>query len=118
MDSFARVVDTCARSLSRYEMAAAEGPVTVAVSGGVDSTVLLLAMVRLQAEGRLSGPLVAAHVDHSVRPDSRENAQHVVEMCDRLDVPLTVRRLPRNGARQEGSSEAVVASGTEVWIAV
>ena len=93
MDSFARVVDTCARSLSRYEMAAAEGPVTVAVSGGVDSTVLLLAMVRLQAEGRLSGPLVAVHVDHSVRPDSRENAQHVVEMCDRLDVPLTVRRL-------------------------
>ena len=93
MDSFARVVDTCALSLSRYEMAAAEGPVMVALSGGVDSTVLLLALVRLHTEGRLSGPLVAAHVDHSVRPDSRENAQHVVEMCDRLDVPLTVRRL-------------------------
>lgn len=93
MDSFKRVVDTCARCLSRHEMAASEGPVMLAVSGGVDSTVLLLVMVQLQAEGRLSGPLVAAHIDHSVRPDSWQNAQHVVEMCDRLDVPLAVRKL-------------------------
>ena len=93
MDSFERVVDTCARSLSRYEMAATEGPVMVAVSGGVDSTVLLLAMLRLHGQGRLTGPLVAAHIDHGVRTDSRENALHVAEMCDRLDVPLTVRQL-------------------------
>lgn len=93
MDSFVRLLDTCARSLSRYENVASEGAVLVAVSGGIDSTLLLLAMARLRDEGRLSGQLAAAHIDHGVRPDSRENAQHVLDLCDRLDVPLTVRRL-------------------------
>jgi tRNA(Ile)-lysidine synthase len=37
--------------------------------------------------------LHVAHVDHSVRPDSRDNARFVVDLCDRLDVPVTVRRL-------------------------
>lgn len=93
MDSFVRLLDSCARSLSRYENVAAEGAVLVAVSGGIDSTVLLLALARLRDEGRLFGPLAAAHIDHGVRPDSRDNAQHVLELCDRLDVPLAIRRL-------------------------
>jgi tRNA(Ile)-lysidine synthase len=93
MDSFVRLLDTCARSLSRYENVTAEGAVLVAVSGGIDSSLLLLTMARLRDEGRLTGKLAAAHIDHGVRPDSRENAQHVLDLCDRLDVPLTVRRL-------------------------
>lgn len=94
MDSFDRLLDTCARQLSRYENVVAERPVLAAVSGGVDSTVLLHALARLRDQGRLSGTLCCAHVDHGVRPDSRANAAHVVERCERLGVAVAVRRLP------------------------
>jgi len=76
--------------------------VLAAVSGGVDSTVLLHVLARLAADGRLPGPLRACHVDHGVRADSRQNAQHVVDLCDRLAVPLAVRSLERTpGHRSE-----------------
>ncbi|MFN7587711.1 MAG: tRNA lysidine(34) synthetase TilS [Planctomycetota bacterium] len=93
MDSFVRLCDAAARCLSRYENLVAERTMLAAVSGGTDSTVLLYALARLRDEGRLPGPLRACHVDHGVRPDSRQNAQHVVDLCDRLDVPVTVHRL-------------------------
>ena len=93
MDSFARLLDACARCLCRFENLVAERPVLAAVSGGVDSTVLLLALARLHAAGRLPGPLHVCHVDHGVRDDSRAAAEHVVRLCDRLEVPSTVRRL-------------------------
>lgn len=93
MDSFVRLCDAAARCLSRYENLVAERTMLAAVSGGTDSTVLLYALARLRDEGRLPGPLRACHVDHGVRPDSRQNAQHVVDLCDRLDVPISVHRL-------------------------
>lgn len=99
MDSFARLLDTCARCLSRYENLAPERPVLAAVSGGVDSTVLLLALQRLAAEGRLPGALHVAHIDHGVRGDSRDTARGVVELCERLDVAYSVRRLRFESAR-------------------
>ena len=93
MDSFGRLIDICARTLSRYENVVAGRSLLAAVSGGVDSTVLLRALAHLRDEQRLSGPLYCVHVDHAVRADSRENARHVVELCDRLDVQVDVRRL-------------------------
>ncbi|MFN6148170.1 MAG: tRNA lysidine(34) synthetase TilS [Planctomycetota bacterium] len=104
MDSFDRLTDTVARCLCRFDSVAAERPVLAAVSGGVDSTALLLALARLRRDGRLSGPLHAAHVDHGVRADSARNAHHVATLCERLDVPLTVHRLPlRAGHASEES---------------
>lgn len=104
MDSFLRLLDSTVRCLCRFENLGADRPVLAAVSGGVDSTVLLLALARLRDEGRLPGPLRAVHVDHAVRADSRANAEHVVGLCDRLDVPVTVRRLPeREGRASEDS---------------
>jgi tRNA(Ile)-lysidine synthase len=94
MDSFPRLLDAVARCLCRFESVVAERPVLAAVSGGVDSTALLLALARLRRDGRLAGPVLAAHVDHAVRADSADNARHVAALCARLDVPLTVHRLP------------------------
>jgi len=94
MDSFRRLLDSTVRCLCRFENLGADRPVLAAVSGGVDSTVLLLALARLRDEGRLPGPLRAVHVDHAVRSDSHANAAHVVDQCNRLAVPVTVRRLP------------------------
>jgi len=99
MDSFARLQDACARCLRRYESVAAERPLFAAVSGGTDSTVLLLALAKLFHQGRLPGPLHVAHIDHGVRPDSRKTAEHVVDLCDRLHVPVTVRRLTPGSER-------------------
>ena len=113
MDSFARLCDTTSRCLSRYENLVAERAVLAAVSGGTDSTVLLFALARLRDDGRLPGPLHACHVDHGVREDSRQNAQHVVDLCDRLDVPITVRRLqfaaekPSEDELRQGRYEAL-----------
>ena len=95
MDSYARLLDACSRCLCRFENLVGQRTVLAAVSGGVDSTVLLFALHRLQTEGRLPGPLHVCHVDHGVREDSRATAQHVAALCDRLEVPLTVRRLVR-----------------------
>jgi tRNA(Ile)-lysidine synthase len=59
----------------------------------VDSTVLALVLCRLHKEGRLPAPLHFLHVDHGVRKDSRQNAQHVIDLADRLDIPVHVHRL-------------------------
>lgn len=70
----------------------------VAVSGGVDSVVLLHLLGRL-APG-LGLRLTAAHLDHGLRgSESAADAAFVAEVCERLNVPLlsarrTVRRRP------------------------
>ena len=53
----------------------------VAVSGGVDSVVLLHLL------SGLGQPLVAAHVDHRLRPDSAADGAFVAAACARLGVP-------------------------------
>ena len=59
----------------------------VAVSGGADSTALLVTLVRLARE--LSLELVAAHLDHRLRgEESRADRAFVTDLCLRLDVPL------------------------------
>ena len=62
------------------------GRVLVAVSGGPDSTALLLA---LHEAGR---DVVAAHYDHALRDGSDAVARRVAELCARLDVPLVAER--------------------------
>lgn len=56
-------------------------PVAIAVSGGPDSLALLL----LAAAAR-PGLVEAATVDHSLRPESREEAALVAVVCERLGV--------------------------------
>jgi tRNA(Ile)-lysidine synthase len=59
----------------------------VALSGGVDSTVLLAAL----AQGKRSATeLRALHVDHGIRPASREWASQCRALARRLHVPLKV----------------------------
>jgi tRNA(Ile)-lysidine synthase len=74
-------------------------PLVVGVSGGADSTALLLGLCECRVAHGLT--LTAAHLDHALRPDSAADAEWVQEVCDRLSVPL-VRR--RNDVAEEARS--------------
>lgn len=85
--------------------------VCVAVSGGADSTALLLALVEANAEKTPLGIVVsAAHVHHGLRgADADGDEVFVRELCARLQVPLQVFRVDtaaRQLAEREGLEEA------------
>jgi tRNA(Ile)-lysidine synthase len=62
------------------------GPIVAAVSGGVDSTVLLVALVEI---GDIA--FTAAHINHHLRgADSDDDEAYVRELCARYDIPLRV----------------------------
>lgn len=66
------------------------GRVLLAVSGGADSTALLLLAARWRA-ARANGPdLHAATIDHGLRPASSAEAKQVAGLSQRLDVPHAV----------------------------
>lgn len=56
----------------------------LAISGGADSTALAL-IFHLIAP-MLDCQLLAVHVDHSLRPDSGEDAQFTLDLCQRLGI--------------------------------
>jgi tRNA(Ile)-lysidine synthetase-like protein len=75
-----------------------EGRVLVAVSGGPDSTALLLALREAGCE------VVAAHYDHALRDGSEGAAAMVGELCGRLGVELVAER--RSEPVPKGSLQA------------
>src|SRR5437879_4230591 len=72
--------------------------VLAAVSGGPDSSALLVALVEAGHH------VVAAHYDHALQPGSAIVAVHVRDLCERLGVELIVER--RERALPRGSVQA------------
>jgi len=62
-------------------------PLRVALSGGIDSVVLLHGLAALRAD-RLVGELDAVHVDHGLHPDSAAWAAACASHCAELGVAL------------------------------
>lgn len=60
--------------------------VLVAVSGGVDSVALLHLLMRLFRDSKIA--VEAAHLDHGIRPTSREDASFVADLCQRWECCL------------------------------
>jgi tRNA(Ile)-lysidine synthase len=58
----------------------------VLLSGGADSVCLLDVAIELEAG------VSALHVNHGLRPDADDDERFCREFCDRLGVPLTVKR--------------------------
>jgi len=74
----------------------------IAISGGSDSTGLLLALSQsLGRSGRSDISLTAATIDHALRPASADEALAVGLLCQKLGVPHHIRRWdgdkPRSG---------------------
>ncbi|MBA4789325.1 MAG: tRNA lysidine(34) synthetase TilS [Rhizobiales bacterium] len=87
----------------------AYGHVLVALSGGPDSTALLLLAARWRAD-RGSGPrLSAATVDHGLRPGARAEAEAAGALCARIGLPHAI--LPWTGEKPAtGLQEAARAA--------
>ena len=64
---------------------------TVALSGGVDSVVLLDLLHRLQRE--LDFSLAAIHVNHQISPHAAAWADYCRELCEARGVPLQVEKV-------------------------
>jgi len=77
----------------------------VAYSGGLDSHLLLAALVEVR--DRLPGPIDALHVNHGLNPSASQWAEHCRQVCLDLDVALhsvTVDARPRRGESPEAAA--------------
>ena len=66
--------------------------VVVAVSGGADSTALLLALNELAGAGKLRLHVVVAHLNHKLRKDSQSDARLVSQMAEKLGYTVVIGR--------------------------
>jgi len=67
------------------------GPVLVAVSGGLDSTVLLDLTRRVAGQHQLQP--VVAHLDHAIHPDSGGVAEGIERLARRLGLAFVIGRI-------------------------
>ena len=72
----------------------------IAVSGGVDSVVLLHALNRVSKPLNVS--LHVAHLDHQIRSESTDDAAFVRDLCDQLGVPCYVESYDVLGLAKQG----------------
>lgn len=76
----------------------------LALSGGLDSMVLLHALAALRTDFPLS--LRAVHVDHSLQPDSAAWGRRCEQACEHLVVPFTLQRVTVTGVAADGLEAA------------
>lgn len=76
-------------------------PLAVALSGGADSTALLLGCVE-----RWPGQVRAIHVHHGLQSAADTFERHCVDLCARLRVPLQVQRVDARHAPGQSPEDA------------
>ncbi|HIY84640.1 tRNA lysidine(34) synthetase TilS [Rubneribacter sp.] len=82
------LVDRAAATLAERNLASAETPALLMVSGGSDSTALAYVACELRERGAL-GQLAMLHVNHRLRgEDADADARFVAQLAELLDVPL------------------------------
>ena len=77
------------------------GPFAVALSGGADSTALLIACAT-----RWPGRVHAVHVHHGLQAAADGFEAHCVQLCERYNVPLVVQRVNATHAVGESPEDA------------
>lgn len=76
----------------KLKLPVSEETVIVAVSGGADSTALLLALHELRSAHKLFVKLCVAHLDHKLRPSSTKDANWVKELAEKLGYECVIGR--------------------------
>lgn len=82
-------------------------PLVVAVSGGVDSVVMLDVLAKSKLR-----PLVVAHVDHGIRPDSSEDAAFVAQQAKHYGLQFVSTKLQLSA----DASEDVARRARYAWL--
>jgi tRNA(Ile)-lysidine synthase len=82
----AEVCSLVADTIRREKLLRPRQKVVAAVSGGADSLCLLDCLARL------GYPVIVAHLDHQLRPDSPEDARFVLEIAQIYGLPAVVAR--------------------------
>ncbi|MBO4217733.1 MAG: tRNA lysidine(34) synthetase TilS [Clostridia bacterium] len=78
--------------------------ICVGLSGGADSVALLLVMLKLREEFGFT--LSAMHIDHMLRgEESDRDREFCVSLCERLGVPLEVKRIDVRSIKATGIEE-------------
>ena len=92
------------KELKKQPGAGAGGRLLACVSGGADSVALLHGLDRLIDECGFS--LAACHVNHGVRGKAAdEDEDFVRQICEELEIPLDVRRLPYRAGQKISENE-------------
>ncbi|WP_139651663.1 tRNA lysidine(34) synthetase TilS [Raoultibacter phocaeensis] len=97
-------------TIAEHDLACADTPVLLMVSGGSDSTALAYAANALHEAGAI-GPLAMLHVNHQLRGDDADGDQAFVEsLAQLLDIPLFSCEIDIAGeARRTGENVEAVA---------
>ena len=86
------ITEIAERTIAKYNMADRSESLLCCLSGGADSTALLLCLRELGYR------VEACHINHCLRGDESDRDQRFCEeLCERLGVKLTVRRLDVRG---------------------
>ncbi len=112
----AMLLERVRTTIDRHRMFDSGGTVLVAVSGGLDSVVLLDLLSRLAPDYGIS--LHVAHLDHGLRPASADDARFVERLSADLDLPSRIDRLDPDkfDARSGGVSEAAARAARHAFL--
>lgn len=85
--------------------------ILAALSGGADSVALLCLLADARDEGMIS--VIAAHMDHGIRPESAEDAAYCRGLCERLNIPFHEVRMDIPGIA-ESSGEGLETAARRI----
>lgn len=91
-DGYTSLLRTLLYSIHADKLFPQNGGVLIAVSGGLDSVVLLHALCQLRSEWAGIQWCVAT-LDHAIRPEGAQDAQFVAELCQAWQIPCVVGRV-------------------------
>ncbi len=75
----------------------------VAVSGGADSTALLLILESISKKSNLD--IHAVHINHKLRKEKSDNDEKLIEnLCSKINIPLTIIRRPYLKEKEKSSN--------------
>jgi tRNA(Ile)-lysidine synthase len=93
------LVELAQTALLRHRLWPERGPLVVAVSGGLDSVVLLRVLAQLSPAAGV--PLVVAHANHGLRNEAELEASFVANLAKQLTLPFVSERLPVRAAASQ-----------------
>jgi tRNA(Ile)-lysidine synthase len=93
----------------QLDLPAAEANIVVAVSGGADSTALLLALNELIKTDKLRLNLIVGHLDHGLRSASRKDAAWVKQLAKNIGCEVVISqanlKTPSGSNKKSGNLE-------------